>query len=97
MKFAPTDLPGVLRVSLRPVADARGFFARLHAPEDFAAAGSPFVPVQTSLSRNDAAFTLRGLHFQAPPHEEAKLVRVVRGAVYDVVVDLRRDSPSYKR
>ena len=52
---------------------------------------------QTSLSRNDAAFTLRGLHFQAPPDDETKLVRVVRGAAYDVVVDLRRDSPTFRR
>ena len=96
MKFAPTALPGVARVSLERFADARGFFARLHCPEEFAAAGLPFAPLQTSLSRNDAAFTLRGLHFQAPPHDEAKLVRVVRGGAYDVVVDLRRDSPTYK-
>jgi dTDP-4-dehydrorhamnose 3,5-epimerase len=97
VKFAPTALPGVARVSLDRFADARGFFARLHCPEEFAAAGLPFAPVQTSLSRNDAAFTLRGLHFQAPPHDEAKLVRVARGAAYDVVVDLRRDSPTYRR
>ena len=97
MKFAPTELAGVMRVSLQPIADARGFFARLHSPDEFAAAGAPFEPIQTSLSRNDAAFTLRGLHFQAPPHAEAKLVRVTRGAIYDVVVDLRRDSPQFKR
>jgi hypothetical protein len=97
MKFAPTALPGVARLSLDRVADSRGFFARLHGPEEFAAAGFPFAPLQTSLSRNDAAFTLRGLHFQAPPHDEAKLVRVVRGAAFDVVVDLRRDSPTYRR
>lgn len=97
MKFAPTELAGVARVSLDRFADARGFFARLHCPEEFAAAGFPFAPAQTSLSRNDSAFTLRGLHFQAPPREEAKLVRVVRGAAYDVVVDLRRDSPTFKR
>jgi dTDP-4-dehydrorhamnose 3,5-epimerase len=97
MKFAPTELPGVARVSLERFADSRGFFARLHCPDEFGAAGFPFAPVQTSLSRNDAAFTLRGLHFQAPPHDEAKLVRVVRGAAYDVVVDLRRDSPTYRR
>jgi len=97
MKFAPTALPGVARVSIERVADGRGFFARLHDPQEFAAAGLPFAPLQTSLSRNDAAFTLRGLHFQAPPYEEAKLVRVVRGAAYDVVVDLRRDSPTYRR
>ena len=97
MKFAPTELPGVARVSLEPFADARGFFARLHCPDEFAAAGLPFVPAQTSLSRNDAVFTLRGLHFQAPPNDEAKLVRVTRGAIYDVVVDLRRDSPTFRR
>ena len=97
MRFAPTELPGVTRVSLQPIVDARGFFARLHCPEEFAAAGFPFAPAQTSLSRNDAAFTLRGLHYQAPPQEEGKLVRVARGSVFDVVVDLRRDSPAYKR
>jgi dTDP-4-dehydrorhamnose 3,5-epimerase len=97
MKFAPTELQGVARVSLERFADSRGFFARLHGPEEFAAAGLPFAPLQTSLSRNDAAFTLRGLHFQAPPDDEAKLVRVVRGSAYDVVVDLRRNSPTYKR
>ena len=96
MKFAPTALQGVARVSLDRFADDRGFFARLYDPQEFAAAGFPFAPLQTSLSRNDAAFTLRGLHFQAPPREEAKLVRVVRGAAFDVVVDLRRDSPTYK-
>jgi dTDP-4-dehydrorhamnose 3,5-epimerase len=97
VKFAPTELQGVARVSLERFADSRGFFARLHDPEEFVAAGLPFAPLQTSLSRNDTAFTLRGLHFQTPPHDEAKLVRVVRGAAYDVVVDLRRDSSTYKR
>ena len=57
MKFAPTELPGVARVSLERFADSRGFFARLCDPEEFAAAGLPFAPVQTSLSRNDAAFS----------------------------------------
>ena len=80
MKFAPTELPGVARVSLERFADPRGFFARLHDPRNSPPPAFPFTPAQTSLSRNDAAFTLRGLHFQAPPHDEAKLVRVVRGA-----------------
>jgi dTDP-4-dehydrorhamnose 3,5-epimerase len=97
MKFAPTELPGVARISLQPAADSRGFFARLHCSEEFAAAGFPFTPAQTSLSRNHTAFTLRGLHFQAPPHAEGKLVRVVRGSVYDVVVDLRSGGSTYKR
>jgi dTDP-4-dehydrorhamnose 3,5-epimerase len=74
MRFSPTAIEGVTLVEIEPVSDARGFFARLHCPEEFAHAGHPFVPAQTSLSRNTAAFTLRGLHYEAPPHEEAKLV-----------------------
>jgi len=97
MKFVPTELPGVVRLVPEPIADARGFFARLFCPEEFADAGHPFAPVQTSLSRNRVAHTLRGLHFQAPPYAEAKIVRAVRGSVYDVVVDLRPESPAYRR
>ncbi|MFN3511730.1 MAG: dTDP-4-dehydrorhamnose 3,5-epimerase [Phenylobacterium sp.] len=95
MRFSPTAIEGVTLVEIEPVSDARGFFARLHCPEEFAHAGHPFVPAQTSLSRNTAAFTLRGLHYEAPPHEEAKLVRVTRGRIFDVAVDLRADSPTY--
>ncbi len=95
MRFEPTAIEGVTVVEIEPVRDDRGFFARLHCPEEFAAAGFPFVPAQTSLSRNTAAFTLRGLHYEAAPHEEAKLVRVTRGRIFDVAVDLRPDSPTY--
>jgi dTDP-4-dehydrorhamnose 3,5-epimerase len=95
MRFEPTAIAGVTVVELDPARDDRGFFARLHCPDEFAAAGHPFTPVQTSLSRNDAAFTLRGLHLEAAPHEEAKLVRVTRGRIFDVAVDLRPDSPTY--
>jgi dTDP-4-dehydrorhamnose 3,5-epimerase len=97
MKFERSELSGVVRVVPEPIADERGFFARLHCPEEFAGAGYPFAPAQTSLSRNHAAGTLRGLHFQSPPFAEAKLVRAVRGSVYDVVVDLRPESPTYRR
>lgn len=97
MRFAPTEVEGVLRVEAEPHADARGAFARLHCPAEFAAAGAPFEPVQTSLSRNPQQGTLRGLHYQGAPHAETKLVRVVRGRVFDVAVDLRRDSPSFRR
>jgi dTDP-4-dehydrorhamnose 3,5-epimerase len=97
MRFETTELPGVVRVVPEPIADQRGFFARLFCPEEFAAAGYPFAPAQTSLSRNPAAHTLRGLHFQSPPFAEAKLVRAARGGVYDVVVDLRPESPTYRR
>jgi dTDP-4-dehydrorhamnose 3,5-epimerase len=97
MKFERTELPGVIRILPEPIADERGFFARLFCPEEFAAAGCAFAPVQMSLSRNRAALTLRGMHFQAPPFAEAKIVRAVRGAIHDVVVDLRPESPAYRR
>lgn len=95
MRFSPTAIEGVVVVDIDPVTDDRGAFARLHCPDEFAAAGHPFVPAQTSLSRNTRAFTLRGLHYEAAPHEEAKLVRVTRGRIFDVAVDLRAGSPTY--
>lgn len=97
MRFSPSAIGGVMLVDLEPASDARGFFARLHCPDEFAAAGLPFEPVQTSLSRNDAAFTLRGLHYEPARHAERKLVRVTRGRVFDVAVDLRPESPTYCR
>jgi len=95
MRFAPTEVAGVMRVEMEPVQDTRGAFARLHCPDEFAAAGVPFAPAQTSLSRNTAAFTLRGMHYQPAPHGETKLVRAVRGRIFDVALDLRTDSPTY--
>jgi len=97
MKFHEAAIPGVFLVEIEPAADDRGFFARLQCPDEFARAGLSFAPVQTSLSRNLAASTLRGLHYQAAPMAETKLVRVVRGRALDVVVDLRPDSPTYRR
>lgn len=97
MKFTATEIEGVVIVDLEPASDERGAFARLHCPDEFAAAGLPFVPQQTSLSRNVRAGTLRGMHYEAAPHEEAKLVRVVRGRIFDVAVDLRPASPTYCR
>lgn len=97
MRFEATDIAGVVIVDIEPARDERGLFARLHCPDEFAAAGHPFVPVQTSLSRSTAAFTLRGLHYQAAPHAETKLVRVTRGRAFDVAVDLRPDSSTHRR
>ena len=97
MKFHPTDLAGVFVIEAEPAADERGFFARLYCPDEFAAAGLKFAPVQVNLSRNLRRHTLRGLHYQDAAHAEAKLVSVTRGAVYDVVIDLRRDSVSFGR
>ena len=97
MRFLATDIAGVVIVEARPSADARGGFARLHCPAEFATGGIAFEPVQTSLSTNPATGTLRGLHFQKAPRAETKLVRAVRGRVFDVAVDLRPDSPTYRR
>ena len=97
MRFVPTPIAGVVRIEAEPHVDDRGLFARLHCPEEFAAAGIDFAPAQTSLSRNPTSGTLRGMHFQAAPHAETKLVRVTRGRVFDVAVDLRPDSPTYRQ
>jgi dTDP-4-dehydrorhamnose 3,5-epimerase len=97
MKFEATDIPGVFVVLVEPSRDTRGFFTRLYCPEEFAEAGIDFAPVQVNLSRNTARHTLRGLHYQDPPHAEAKLVHVTRGSIYDVVVDLRPGSPAFGR
>ena len=97
MRFLATEIAGVVVVEIEPNADARGLFARLHCPDEFAGAGHPFEPVQTSLSRNPHRLTLRGLHYQAAPFAETKLVRCVRGKVFDVAVDLRPRSPTYGR
>jgi dTDP-4-dehydrorhamnose 3,5-epimerase len=96
MRFVETSIPGVIRVEAEPHTDARGAFARLHCPEAFAAAGHPFTPAQTSLSRNPKRHTLRGLHYQPSPHAETKLVRVTRGRAFDVALDLRPESPTYR-
>jgi dTDP-4-dehydrorhamnose 3,5-epimerase len=84
-------------VDLERHVDERGFFARTWCAEEFAAAGLPSVAVQCSVSWNDRRHTLRGMHWQASPHGEAKLVRCTRGAILDVIVDLRHDSPTYLR
>lgn len=97
MRFEPTDIMGLLAVRLTRFADSRGSFARLFCRDIFAAHGLAHSFVQASLSVTRHAGTLRGLHFQRPPHAEAKLVRCVRGAIFDVVADLRCDSPTYRR
>lgn len=97
MRFTPTEIAGVVRVDAELHRDDRGLFARTHCPEEFSAASIPFEPAQTSLSRNPHVHTLRGLHYQPAPYAETKLVRVTRGRVFDVAVDLRPDSPTYRR
>jgi dTDP-4-dehydrorhamnose 3,5-epimerase len=97
MRFEPTEIPGVLIVEAEPKFDERGFFCRLYCADEFANAGIDFTPVQINLSRNLAKGVLRGLHWRKPPMSEAKLVRVVRGRLFDVVVDARPGSPAFRR
>ena len=97
MRFVPTALPGVLVIDLDVAEDERGFFSRTFCEDEFAGAGIAMRPRQINLSHNAHALTLRGLHFQAAPHGESKLVQCVRGRIFDVAVDLRSNSPSYRR
>jgi dTDP-4-dehydrorhamnose 3,5-epimerase len=95
MIFHPLDLDGAYLIEPQPIADERGLFARRFCAETFRARGLESDLVQRSISFNVRAGTLRGMHFQAPPHLEAKLVRCTRGAVFDVIVDLRDGSGTY--
>jgi dTDP-4-dehydrorhamnose 3,5-epimerase len=95
MRFEPTAIPGVVVVDVDRHVDERGFFARSWCAEEFAAAGLPSDLVQCSISWNERRHTLRGMHWQAAPHGEGKLVRCTRGAIHDVVVDLRPESPTF--
>lgn len=97
MIFGPTAIEGARLIDIEPREDARGFFARLWCREEMASAGLDAEIVQESLSYNHAHGTLRGLHFQRAPHAETKIVHCPRGAIFDVIVDLRPGSPSYRR
>ncbi len=96
MEFFPTRVAGVTLVEGRPHRDERGSFERAFCRATFAAAGIDLAVRQASISTNLLAGTLRGLHYQRTSHPEAKLVRCLAGRVFDVVVDLRPDSPSFK-
>src|SRR5690606_22910728 len=95
--FTPTPLPGALLIEPESHEDHRGSFTRTFCVEEFAAHGLETRLVQCSLSHNHRRGTLRGMHFQAAPREEVKVVRCVRGAIHDVIVDLRPDSPTYTK
>jgi len=94
VRFAETRLPGAYVIELEPNVDERGFFARTFCEREFAEHGLPTRFPQCNLSRNRRRGTLRGMHFETPPTSESKLVRCSTGAVYDVIVDLRPDSPA---
>jgi dTDP-4-dehydrorhamnose 3,5-epimerase len=95
--FEETRLSGAFLVDLERREDSRGFFARTWCANEFADHGLTTEVVQANVSFNPRQATLRGMHFQRAPHAETKLVRCTRGAIYDVVVDLRPDSDTYKQ
>ncbi len=97
MNFLETHLPGVFIVELDKIGDERGFFARAWCRREFQAHGLDGSIAQLNLSHNARRGTVRGMHYQVQPHAEAKVVRCIRGAIYDVVVDLRTDSVTYRK
>lgn len=97
MLFMKAGLKGAFIIELEKREDERGFFARAWCREEFEANGLNSCWVQSNIAFSKVRGTLRGLHYQTPPHEESKLVRCIRGAIYDVIIDLRPDSPTYKR
>jgi dTDP-4-dehydrorhamnose 3,5-epimerase len=97
VRFDPADLDGAWLLRLEPHEDERGFFARLWCASEFAGRSLAGALQQCSLSYNRHAQTIRGMHYQAAPREEAKIVRCVRGAIFDVLLDLRPGSPTFQR
>ncbi len=97
MKFTPTPLPGAFVIELEFKEDERGFFARTYCQTEFEAYGLNPRLAQCNISFNRKKGTLRGMHYQAKPYEEAKLVRCTMGAIYDVILDLRPGSPTFRQ
>jgi dTDP-4-dehydrorhamnose 3,5-epimerase len=96
MKFVETKIAGVFEIEPEQLRDDRGFFARTWCRKEFLTHGLNPNLAQCSISFNTRRGTLRGMHFQLAPHEEAKLIRCTRGAIFDVAVDLRPPSPTFK-
>lgn len=95
MRFEELGIVGAALVQIDRQTDERGFFARTFCAREFAAQGLPTAAVQASISYNTRAGTVRGMHFQWPPSQEGKLVRCLRGSLFDVLLDLRPDSGTY--
>ena len=95
MIFTESPIPGVFTIDPQILQDDRGFFARGFCSNEFKEQGLEEIYVQCNLSYNKSRGTTRGMHFQKTPHEEVKLVRCISGAIFDVVVDFRKDSPTY--
>lgn len=95
MKFIKTRIKGVYLIKIEKMADNRGFFSRIFCKEELSKLGIIFDVAQVNLTYNKKKSTLRGLHFQKPPHEEQKIIRCIKGEIFDVVVDLRPESKTY--
>jgi dTDP-4-dehydrorhamnose 3,5-epimerase len=95
MRFEPTKLKGAWIIAIDPARDSRGYFARTFSVDEFAAKGLETSFLQHSISHNAQSGTLRGMHFQRDPHGEVKLVRCVKGAIWDVIIDIRPTSPTF--
>lgn len=96
MIVRPTAIDGAYVIEPERLQDERGFFARTFSTDELATLGLDTAVSQCSVSFNTAMHTLRGMHYQAEPHGEAKLIRCTRGTAFDALVDLRRDSPTYR-
>jgi len=97
MIFTETKLEGVFVIEPERLEDERGFFARTWCQREFKALGLNTHMAQCSISFNQKRGTLRGVHYQVAPHEEVKVVRCTMGAIYDVIIDLRRNSPTFRQ
>jgi dTDP-4-dehydrorhamnose 3,5-epimerase len=97
MIFRETKLPGSFIIEVQRLEDDRGFFGRSFCRHEFAGRGLNPEVAQCNISFNRDSGTLRGMHYQASPHAETKVVRCTRGSIYDVIVDLRRESPTFRQ
>jgi dTDP-4-dehydrorhamnose 3,5-epimerase len=97
MEIRTFEIPGPVVIVPRKFGDARGFLSETYSDESFGAKVAPVRFVQENHSYSEHAGTIRGIHFQVPPHTQGKLVRAVRGAIFDVAIDLRAGSPSFGR
>lgn len=97
VKFSSLSIQGAYLIDFETREDDRGFFARTFCKQEFADIGIDFNPVQNSKSHNRSKGTLRGMHFQKKPNEEAKIVTCTKGAIYDVIVDYRKDSTTWAK
>ena len=97
MIFKETSLKGAYIIELEKIEDSRGFFSRVWCKREFEEKGLDSYVAQSNLSFNNQAGTLRGMHFQVSPFEETKLVRCTRGRIYDVIIDMRPESPTYNQ